>query len=449
MSSSVGTEICGSRSFLSGDQSFSCYRNRSAAGFRCSSTAHTQPTWSVGFGLTGGDPRLSHGVPRTSVLNNYSNTSGNLPSGVFGRYHYNNMPDPAALYLLRQELLKTSSDPFMGDPTKFKMWASLLQRRMMDIPIDPIDKLSIIIANTGGEPRKLVEDLMVAGMRDPQKTYERAWEALSQRHGSPIHISFSLKKKLDSFPSIKPPNLKCKLHNLLHLCYSIEANMQENSELLVLFNLASGQQSICTKFPERLQLSWRTYGHNFTIHNFGQHPPLSKLVGFLCSDKVEEMCSPNFETLKVETTSRQKPFERAERRLARSASAFKIEEKSFNVVCAHRKKACHSLMDCKTFAKLPYAERKKFVRNSSLCFRCLGEHFSRACTVDVTCSKCSGRHCYLMHQDRTAPISTYQNPKPSEQEDISSQSRNEPHSFCTAACGNVINVKYCSKNCFN
>ena len=69
VSRSVGTKICGSRSFLSGDQSLSCSRNRSAARFGYSSTAHTQATWSAGFGLTGGDPGLSHGVPRTSVLN--------------------------------------------------------------------------------------------------------------------------------------------------------------------------------------------------------------------------------------------------------------------------------------------------------------------------------------------------------------------------------------------
>ena len=306
-------------------------------------------------------------------------------------------PDPATLFLLRQELFKSPGEPFNGDPTKFKMWASLLYSRMKNIPLDALDKLSILALNTCGEPRKLIENYMAAGMDDPEKTFDRVWEMLSTRHGSPIQICASLKKKMDVFPPVRHPSLKEKLQELLLLCCSVEANMRGNCELGI-FNLASGQQAVWTKFPESLQQGWRSFGHGYTTANL-EHPPFCLLVEFL-RRKVEEMCNPNFE-IPVYDSPTSKRNDVVYDRTRRGISTLKTEQRSAAFSCIYHKSDGHQLMECKSFAELSYLERRKFARSLQLCFRCLGNHFASSCTSSVICDQCGGRHCPLMHNSES------------------------------------------------
>lgn len=58
--------------------------------------------------------------------------------------------------------------------------------------------------------------------------------------------------------------------------------------------------------------------------------------------------------------------------------------------------------DCRTFNGKPISERKSFVRQNGLCFRCCnGKHSAQECLKHVLCSiSNSNKHCTSMHEER-------------------------------------------------
>ncbi|KAG1695323.1 hypothetical protein GQR58_006634 [Nymphon striatum] len=152
-------------------------------------------------------PRLSQ--PNPSPHHDVSPVHRLQPSFPYAQTPiYPKILDPASLHLLKQELLRPSNDPFYGDPTKYNLWATLLQHRIKNIDLDPLDIVAMLSANTKGEPHQLIQNYLAAGASDPEKALSKIWLALSRQYGSPLQICFSLRKKIESFPNIKPPNVK-------------------------------------------------------------------------------------------------------------------------------------------------------------------------------------------------------------------------------------------------
>ncbi|KAJ0070570.1 hypothetical protein NL108_016266 [Boleophthalmus pectinirostris] len=61
-------------------------------------------------------------------------------------------------------------------------------------------------------------------------------------------------------------------------------------------------------------------------------------------------------------------------------------------------KGDHAFPECLQFAKYPERLRLEVVRNSGLCFGCLGQgHFSRDCPARIVCSICSKDHPRILH----------------------------------------------------
>ncbi|XP_022180210.1 uncharacterized protein LOC111040585 [Myzus persicae] len=60
----------------------------------------------------------------------------------------------------------------------------------------------------------------------------------------------------------------------------------------------------------------------------------------------------------------------------------------------------HRLYNCEAFKKLEVAARKTLVRQSSLCFNCLGPfHAADACRSKYSCQKCKLKHNTLLHYE--------------------------------------------------
>ena len=201
----------------------------------------------------------------------------------------------ATLHLVKQELFKESNFPFDGDCQRYHSWFMLLQNRMRNVQLDALDQISILIANTSGRPKKLVEDYLAAGAAFPNETLTKIWEALQKQYGSPVRVSQSMQKKLYDFPLIRPPNVGNKMQELAHLCRLIEANMTTNTELQ-LYNLSLGQKQVWCKLPDWLQKKWRSIGYQFSTANMGALPPFPTLIEFIERSR-DELCDPNFEQI--------------------------------------------------------------------------------------------------------------------------------------------------------
>ena len=74
-------------------------------------------------------------------------------------------------------------------------------------------------------------------------------------------------------------------------------------------------------------------------------------------------------------------------------------------------KTKHALNKCKVFRTKPIEERRKFLKEKKICFRCCesDQHVRKSCKVDVRCETCeSNSHASAMHIDtstlnRTVP----------------------------------------------
>ena len=134
--------------------------------------------------------RIQHNV-LPPVMNNYNSLSS----------------EPAALHLMKQDLFKKSEIPFDGEPSRFNSWLALLKNRVIGIQLSSIDMMSILAANTTGEPFNIVQCYLSALADNPEETLEKIWQALHNQFGSPVQICASLKRKLELFPIIKAPNI--------------------------------------------------------------------------------------------------------------------------------------------------------------------------------------------------------------------------------------------------
>jgi hypothetical protein len=94
----------------------------------------------------------------------------------------------------------------------------------------------------------------------------------------------------------------------------------------------------------------------------------------------------------------------------------KKKKKSFDPTCPICK-VKHLLVDCVKFTKqMDYLERKKVIMDNKLCLRCFREHFLKDCKSKIKCSKCTGKHHYLLHpvskSDDVSNVATEQDSQP-------------------------------------
>jgi hypothetical protein len=97
-------------------------------------------------------------------------------------------------------------------------------------------------------------------------------------------------------------------------------------------------------------------------------------------------------------------------------STEKKKKKSFDPTCPICK-VKHLLVDCVKFTKqMDYLERKKVIMDNKLCLRCFREHFLKDCKSKIKCSKCTGKHHYLLHpvskSDDVSNVATEQDSQP-------------------------------------
>ncbi|XP_060793325.1 uncharacterized protein LOC132896484 [Neoarius graeffei] len=127
-----------------------------------------------------------------------------------------------------------------------------------------------------------------------------------------------------------------------------------------------------------------------------------------------------------------------------------------NVHCPIHKKL-HPLRKCKSFRAMLLDDRKKFLKDNSVCFRCCASvsHMAKNCDVAIKCVECnSEKHLAALHPGPTPKGPKLQSPSKDhggESKDVSEQSDDASSStvttMCTQVCGQGFKGKSCSKIC--
>ena len=66
--------------------------------------------------------------------------------------------------------------------------------------------------------------------------------------------------------------------------------------------------------------------------------------------------------------------------------------------CKFHQKSGHTIRECILFQKKPITERKDYIRENNLCYRCLGAHRVASCEFQPRCKTCGNKnHVTSMH----------------------------------------------------
>jgi hypothetical protein len=224
---------------------------------------------------------------------------------------------------------------------------------------------------------------------------------LEEEFGRPEVVHSHLNSKLANFPKLGGRDNK-KLFDLVDLLMEIEA-VKENpiyQTSLSYFDTASGIKPILGKLAYGIQEKWVNECVKYKkLHNV-MHPPFAFFTKFV-HRLAQVKNDPCFET--YQSVQDAKPAQVPTKVVTVRKTEVPPESRSDS---SRTQKICpihetnHSLNDCKVFRNKPIGERKQFLKEKGLCFKCCGtlRHLAKDCRVQtVTCGICKKSHPTGLH----------------------------------------------------
>ncbi len=285
---------------------------------------------------------------------------------------------------------------------------------------------------------------------NPDTGLRRAWERLEDCFGSPEIIEKSLFDRIDSFPKIGNREVK-KLQELGDLLQEVVSAKQEGYlPGLLYLDTAHGVAPIRDKLPHSLQEKWMTQGSQYKTTHQVAFPPFSFFCDFVCRE-ARTRNDPSFalsygihNVLKLEQPVKKQlksPVYTHKTEVV-SGAAFQTctgaelcssgELEDVDKTCPIHKKP-HPLKRCRGFRSKPLNERKTFLREKGVCYRCCATttHLARDCRAAIKCKECgSEAHVAALHPgppSLTLPEQGGEREIEAAQPDVTSK--------CTEVCG--------------
>ena len=223
-------------------------------------------------------------------------------------------------------------------------------------------------------------------------------------------VEASLKNKLAKFPKLSNKDNQ-KLYELADVLSEIESAMENQlyRPLLSYFNTSSGINPIVTKLPYQLLEKWTNRAVNYKKNHDVSFPPFPVFAEYI-REMSQIKNDPGFH---YKTTFKQETRERPAFRPpgARDVVSARKTELAPDLDAGPDKrcplhKTGHSLNKCKGFKSKSLEERKRFLKEKNICFRCCisDKHMARACKEQIQCSDCgSNSHSTALHVDNAGP----------------------------------------------
>lgn len=347
-------------------------------------------------------------------------------------------------FLLKKDLQLSRLTPFNDKPETFAVWKTSFTSVMCELGVTAAEELDLLVKNLGPESSKYALSIRASNARNPDQGVRRLWERLDERYGSPEMVEAGLKHKLENFrPLTNKDNIR--FYDLTDILSEIEAVKEDPryASLLSYYDSSAGVLPIASKLPHAVQQKWINEASRYKSYNDVSFPPFTFFVSFMRNiSKVRN--DPGLQpadSKPTQTYQDKKGF----RNVTPSTTTFLTRKTDVSGVPdsdADDKVRCpihrssHSLKTCRTFLAKSLDERRTFVRENNLCFRCLEttRHRARGCTAAVKCDICSSMiHCTVMH---SSP-STGMLQDGGEQPTVSSK--------CTHLCGENFRGRSCGK----
>lgn len=230
-------------------------------------------------------------------------------------------------------------------------------------------------------------------------------DRLQECYGSPEALERALFDKLERFPRItnKDPHL---LRDLGDLLLEIDSAKSEGYiPGLLYLDTARGIHPIVDKLPFGLQEKWMTCGTRYKHDHFVSFPPFSVFAAFI-RDEASMRNDPSFRSSAPQTIAISKVDNYLGRRdrtrmpisvnrtevvdWERKQSTEKRVEDP-NKECPIHKKP-HALRKCRAFREKSLEERKAYLKQNHICFRCCASSSHQAVRWKFTVRNVVGTH---------------------------------------------------------
>ncbi|XP_057696128.1 uncharacterized protein LOC130918450 isoform X1 [Corythoichthys intestinalis] len=372
-------------------------------------------------------------------------------------------------YFARRELVATGLLQFNDKPQNYRAWRRSFQNATQDLNLTPSEEMDLLLRWLGKESSEHVEQIRAIHINHPQTGLDMIWDRLERTYGSAEAIEDALFKRVDAFPKIANRDYS-KLTKLSDLLMELESARAEGDlPGLSFLDTARGINPIVQKLPFKMQEKWATIGSLYKQEYNVSFPPFHYFVEFV-SQQAQIKNDPSFNFMShSEVLSRnEKPAWRPNK--LREVSVHKTEifpkhnldpsesskkSSDWDKVCPIHKKP-HPLYKCRAFREKALEDRKLFLKENKVCFKCCASssHLAKNCNFDVRCYECkSDKHHTVLHPGPAPWIkSTATSPEHGGEQDIQDpQADNEDipelevDNKCTEICGGEVMGRSCSK----
>ncbi|XP_041432389.1 uncharacterized protein LOC121398035 [Xenopus laevis] len=365
-----------------------------------------------------------------------------------------------AKFYAKRELVTKGLTKFTDQAENYRSWRASFQNAIRDLDLSHQEELDLLVKWLGSESVEHAKRIRDININYPDRGLKMVWERLDECYGSIEAIENALFKRIDNFPRIVGRGYQ-KLRELSDLLREVQV-AQEEGDLpgLAFLDTARGVNPIVQKLPHNLQEKWVTHGSTYKrVHNV-PFPPFEVFVNFV-SEQARIRNDPSFDlTMSCPTTPGVRPHKTPvavhKTNIASTGSPYKPSKSSqegnghrdLNKECPLHKKP-HSLLKCRAFREKTLEDRKEFLKDNNICFRCCTttSHFARNCEVSVSCSECgSTEHNTALHPG--PPSQAVHQTEDHEKKQIDTNKTNTVvTSQCTEICKGVVGGKSCSKIC--
>lgn len=365
-----------------------------------------------------------------------------------------------AQYLARRDLVNSSLYQFDDKPEHFRAWQSSYANVTQGLGLTPTEELDLMIKWLGRESSNHVKRIRSVHITNPVTALKKAWDRLQECYAAPEMIEKSLFDRLDNFPRVSAKE-HVKLRELADLLMEVQCAKEDGYlPALSYLDTARGIEPIVAKLPYGLQEKWISAGSKHKEENKGQFPPF-EFFSRLISYEARKRNDPSFSI--PSTSSSPTKFERAPFKGTRNP----ISVNKTDVDSAHTRsnnvkgvsdpnKSCpihskpHPLKRCKAFRAKTLEERKTFLKERGICFRCCSSttHLAKDCQNAVKCMECeSTYHDSAMHPGPASQAKASSTSPHNGGEGEENNTTTVVNSSCTEVCGPGQIGRSCSKIC--
>ena len=278
--------------------------------------------------------------------------------------------------------------------------------------ISGLQKLHVLQLHTAGAAKEIVDNYsFLVPESAADEAYKLIWNALAERFGDNGQTTAILVERVEGFDRVDSPEDWNGIGKLKMLCHAILNSLRYSNDRcrigLDRYYHGMGLNELVSKLPGELRKQWRTTGQVICDQRsvsgmWAEGTPILHLEDFYnFLSKVYSMRrNPLFSGLELDDPGTTPDEAIASRGLRTGTMVDDSDHKVTDIhTCVLHPEARdgHKISECNGFTKLTPVQKREFLWNNGLCFRCTGKHDAKSCPSKVECEYCSKNHVTALH----------------------------------------------------